>query len=65
MRSTRNQDASDTERLKNTPMSELRVPKFTTSSFEIFMDNFISAVSRLEDIHGVSMDYPLREVDGN
>ena len=65
MRSMRKQNTSETEILKNTFMPELTVPKCITPKFESFMDNLKSAVSRVDGIHGVPIDYLLRDVDGN
>ena len=45
--------------LKKTSMPELTVPNFTTSKLESFMDNFRSAVSRVDGIHRVPIDYLL------
>ena len=65
MRNTRNQDAREAERLKETSLPTLTVPKFTTSNFEGFMDNFKSAVARVDGIHGVPIDYLLRDTNGD
>ena len=65
MMSNRNQDDCDTERLTHTSMHELTVPKFPTPNFESFMDNFKSAISCMDGIHGVLIDFLIREVDGN
>ena len=42
MRSTRNKYARDSEGIKHTSLLELRIPKFTTSNSESFMDDFKS-----------------------
>ena len=56
MRSTFNLDACETERLQETYLPELIVPKFTTSDFKIFMDNFKPSASRVDVIHEVPIN---------
>ena len=65
MRSTRNQYYRDDGKLKETSLPNLTAPEFTTSNFESFMDNYRSVVSSVDGIHGVPIDYPLIDVDGN
>ncbi|GFH61776.1 predicted protein [Chaetoceros tenuissimus] len=46
-------------------LPEITVPKFTSDNYDDFMAKFLTVVSRTKSVHGVSIDYIVREADGN
>lgn len=65
MKTYRSQAIQDLKNDESINLPKITVPKFTTENYDDFMSKFLTVVSRTKGVHGVSIDYIIRDADGN
>jgi hypothetical protein len=66
MKTYRSQALQAQKNEDSTSLPEIAIPTFTTTdNYDDFMSKFLTVVSHTKGFHGVSIDYIVREVDGN
>ena len=65
MQTYRDQAIQDRENDDTATLPNIDVPKFTKDNYDDFMAKFLTVVSHTKGVHGVSIDYIIRQADGN